>query len=108
MVCRMPTTPFQRHHNKKSLRTAAVNHKILLQKLYAYGIGDNMHALLVSYVKNHKQFTLCNAAEAQINTIQCGASQSSTLGPLLFSLYILIIINYILNLVSNYLLMTQY
>ena len=64
-----------------------VNHKILLKKSYSYGIRGNMHALLVSYLKNRKQFTLCNGAKSQINTIQCGVPQGSTLGPLLFSLY---------------------
>ena len=36
----------------------------------AYGIWDNMHVLLVSYLKNRKQFILWNDAKSQINTTQ--------------------------------------
>ena len=47
-----------------------------------------MHALLVSYPHNRKQFTLCHGTKSQIHTIQCGVPHGSILGPLLFSLYI--------------------
>ena len=65
-----------------------VNHRILLDKLYSYGIRGNMHKLLTSYLQNRKQFTVCNNIKSQINTIVCGVPQGSTLGPLLFSLYV--------------------
>ena len=64
-----------------------VNHRILLDKLYSYGVRGNMHKLLTSYRQNRKQFTVCNNIKSQINTIVCGVPQGSTLGPLLFSLY---------------------
>ena len=37
-----------------------VNHKLLLNKLCLYGIRENMHNLLSSYLTNRQQFTVCN------------------------------------------------
>ena len=65
-----------------------VNHKLLLKKLHMYGIRGNMHDLLASYLTNRKQFTECNNIRSRTNTVVCGVPQGSTLGPLLFSLYI--------------------
>ena len=65
-----------------------VNHSILLEKLYAYGIRGNMHSLLKSYLSNRKQFTWCNNTKSENSTIVCGVPQGSTLGPLFFSLYV--------------------
>ena len=65
-----------------------VNHRILLDKLRSYGIRGNMHKLLTSYLQNRKQFTAWNNIKSQINIIVCGVPQGSTLGPLLFSLYV--------------------
>ena len=65
-----------------------VNHKILLQKIKKYGIRGNMYTLLSNYLNNRKQFTTCNDAKSNTSTVLCGVPQGSTLGPLLFSLYI--------------------
>ena len=65
-----------------------VNHKILLKKLEAYGIRGNMHDLLSSYLSNRQQYTECNGAQSENNVIKCGVPQGSTLGPLLFLLYV--------------------
>ena len=65
-----------------------VNHSILLDKLYAYGIRGNMYSLLKSYLSNRKQFTWCNNTKSENSTILCGVPQGSTLGPLFFSLYV--------------------
>ena len=66
----------------------SVNHKLLLDKLYLHGIRGNTHNLLSSYLTNRKQFTVCNNIPSKASTIVCGVPQGSTLGPLLFSLYI--------------------
>ena len=65
-----------------------VNHSILLDKLFAYGIRGNMHSLLKSYLSNRQQFTWCNNKKSENSTILCGVPQGSTLGPLFFSLYV--------------------
>ena len=65
-----------------------VNHKLLLDKLYLYGIRENMHNILSSYLTNCQQFTVCNNIPSKASTIVSGVPQGSTQGPLLFSLYI--------------------
>ena len=65
-----------------------VNHKLLLHKLYLYGIQGTMHNLLSSYLTNRQQFTICNNIPSKASTIVCGVPQGSTLGPPLFFLYI--------------------
>ena len=47
-----------------------------------------MYEMLTSYLNNRKQYTECNKSKSQLKTVLCGIPQRSTLGPLLFSLYI--------------------
>lgn len=75
-----------------------VDHGILLNKLYKYGIRGNVLNLIKSYLTGRKQVTSISAVDAQTKTeinyqsrerhIYYGVPQGSVLGPLLFLCYI--------------------
>ena len=65
-----------------------VSHKILLQKLYYYGIHGPAHKLIESYLSSRYQFVSRNSTTSSSKAINIGVPQGSILGPLLFLLYI--------------------
>lgn len=71
---------------KKAFDT--VNHTILLQKLNRYGIRGVSLKLFESYLNDRSQYTLVNGSRSSCKAMNCGVPQGSTLGPLLFLLYI--------------------
>ena len=65
-----------------------INHDILLSKLYRYGIRGNPLRWFENYLYNRNQVFKIGDTISRSQTVICGIPQGSTLGPLLFLLYI--------------------
>ena len=64
-----------------------MDHKILLKKLYAYGIRGVALKLLESYRPGRSQYVVYDYQQSATPNITCGVPQGSVLGPLLFIIY---------------------
>ena len=65
-----------------------MNHQILLQKLYHYGIRGSVLNWFQSYLTSRQQFVSSNGYSSNLEKITYGIPQGSLLGPLLFLFYI--------------------
>ena len=65
-----------------------VNHEILLEKLKHYGIRSKQNDWFRSFLTNRKQYVSMEGFFSQTKIVKCGVPQASTLGPLLFLIYI--------------------
>ena len=65
-----------------------VDHQILLDKLYAYGLINNIYEWFRSYLANISQYGMYNNSKSETKHITHGVLQGYILGPLLFILYI--------------------
>ena len=65
-----------------------VNHQILLDKLYNYGVRESAHNLIKSYLGNRLQKVKLNNATIHLKSVNVGVPQGTILGSLLFLLYI--------------------
>ena len=65
-----------------------VNHSILCNKLNQYGFRGKINDLILSFLSNRRQYVSINGYDSTERPILFGVPQGSTLGPLLFLLYI--------------------
>ena len=65
-----------------------VNHNMLCDKLNYYGLRGNVNNLIQSYLANRKQYVSINGFDSEIKNLNTGVPQGSSLGSLLFLIYI--------------------
>ena len=65
-----------------------IDHKILGTKLYHYGFRGKFLEFILSFIKDRQYFVHINGKNSDTKTVNLGVPQGSTLGPLLFLLYI--------------------
>ena len=67
---------------KKAFDT--IDHRILLRKLYSYGVRGSMLKWMESYLTDRSQYVVFDGKGSETHGIKCGVPQGSILGPLLF------------------------
>ena len=80
-----------------------INHDILKNKLDHYGFRGNFLNFLLNFIKDRKYFVHVNGINSDMKILNIGVPQGSTLGPLLFLIYINDMVNS-----SNLLFLTQF
>lgn len=64
-----------------------INHQILLSKMFKYVVHGTPFTWFSSYLSGCKQYVKIDYVESSLKPITCWVPQGSTLGPLIFLLY---------------------
>ena len=64
-----------------------LDHRLLLNKLTAYGFSPNTINWMNSYLSNRRQCVFFNGSFSSFKGLHCGVPQGSCLGPLLYTIF---------------------
>ncbi len=79
-----------------------VNHRIMIQKLAAYGVAGDSWNWFCSYLESRSQYVQSQGETSEQKSITVGVPQGCTLGPLQFTLYVNDFPDYVGNTVDMY------
>ena len=65
-----------------------IDHDLLYRKLLLYGVSDQCHQLITSFLTNRNQVVCIDRSKSIMQEIKYGVPQGSVLGPILFSIYV--------------------
>ena len=66
----------------------AVDHQLLLTKLYRYGFRGKFYELLKSFLSERYQLVMIQGVFSELQKVVCGVPQGSVLGPQFFKIFI--------------------